>query len=66
MTSPNMVQIDQADLDGFADRFQAAKVALSAYINTLIAAARPLADADEAGLNQALADLDALAPPEPA
>jgi hypothetical protein len=59
-----MVQIDQADLDAFAAEFEAVKTALAAYIAQLKAnQTAPLPAADEAGLTQALADLDALEPP---
>lgn len=63
-TPTGNVQIAQADLDTFATEFEAVKTALAGYIAQLVAnQATPLPAADEAGLNQALADLTALEPP---
>lgn len=67
MTQPVVVQIAQADLDNFAAGFEAVKAALVAYIAQLQAnQPAPLPEADENGLKQALADLQALEPPAPA
>lgn len=65
MTAPDdWVQIPQSELDRFTGEFERIKGELVAYIQQLLAnQAGPLAN--EAGLNQALADLDALAPPIP-
>lgn len=62
--TPDLRQIDQADLDNFAAEFETVKTALAAYIAQLVAGqAVPLSAADEAGLTQALGDLTALEPP---
>ena len=70
MTAPSptgMVQIAQADLDNFATQLESIKTALAGYISQLQASqSTPLAAADEAGLNQALSDLQDLEPPAPA
>ncbi len=67
MSEPTgLVSLQQADLDTFAAEFEAVKTALAAYIAQLVAnQSTPLPAADEAGLAQALADLDALEPVTP-
>lgn len=65
MTAPGTVSIAQADLDNFATQLEAVKTSLADYIAQLQAnQAGPLAD--EAGLTQALTDLQGLQPPPPA
>lgn len=66
MTAPVYVQILQSDLDTFATEFETVTAILKTYIAQLLAnVVVPLTAADEAGLTQALADLDALEPPTP-
>jgi hypothetical protein len=64
----SLVSVDQTALDTLATNLEAVKTALSAEIANLQAevAAGNLPAASLTGLNQALTDLQALAPPAPA